>query len=113
MENNDKTKKMLELLEKMQVKKDEDKDLIEEIKEHLKNNEIPLAMKKLQVIKNRQEKAKKTKKSKNVQFLGNKKNNTVDEVSSEEVDPRFAFGDIIEEKSSDDINIDDLELPFE
>lgn len=49
----------------------------------------------------------------NVQFLGNKKNNTVDEVSSEEVDPHFAFGDIIEEKSSDDINIDDLELPFE
>lgn len=49
----------------------------------------------------------------NVQFLGNKKNNTVDEVSSEEVDPYSAFGDLIEEKSSDDINIDDLELPFE
>lgn len=49
----------------------------------------------------------------NVQFLGNKKNTTVDEVSSEEVDPYSAFGDLIEEKSSDDINIDDLELPFE
>lgn len=49
----------------------------------------------------------------NIQFLGNKKNNTVDEVSSEEVDPYSAFGDLIEEKSSDDINIDDLELPFE
>lgn len=49
----------------------------------------------------------------NVQFLGNKKNNAVDEVSSEEVDPYSAFGDLIEEKSSDDINIDDLELPFE
>ena len=79
MENNDKTKKMLELLEKMQVKKDEDKDLIEEIKEHLKNNEIPLAMKKLQVIKNRQEKAKKTKKSENVTKLTEKQKNTVRE----------------------------------
>ena len=37
----------------------------------------------------------------NIQFLGNKKNTTVDEVSSEEVDPYSAFGDLIEEKSSD------------
>ena len=86
MENNDKTKKMLELLEKMQVKKDEDKDLIEEIKEHLKNNEIPLAMKKLQVIKNRQEKAKKTKKSKNVTLLKNEED--IDFVDEEEEKPK-------------------------
>ena len=86
MENNDKTKKMLELLEKMQVKKDEDKDLIEEIKEHLKNNEIPLAMKKLQVIKNRQEKAKKTKKSENVTLLKNEED--IDFVDEEEGKPK-------------------------
>lgn len=86
MENNDKTKKMLELLEKMQVKKDEDKDLIEEIKEHLKNNEIPLAMKKLQVIKNRQEKAKKTKKSENVTLLKNEED--IDFVDEEEEKPK-------------------------
>ncbi len=86
MENNDKTKKMLELLEKMQVKKDEDKDLIEEIKEHLKNNEIPLAMKKLQVIKNRQDKAKKTKKSKNVTLLKNEED--IDFVDEEEEKPK-------------------------
>ena len=86
MENNDKTKKMLELLEKMQVKKNEDKDLIEEIKEHLKNNEIPLAMKKLQVIKNRQEKAKKTKKSKNVTLLKNEED--IDFVDEEEEKPK-------------------------
>lgn len=49
----------------------------------------------------------------NVQFLGNKKNNTIDEVSNEEVDPYSVFGDLIEEKSSDDINIDGIELPFE
>ena len=86
MENNDKTKKMLDLLEKMQVKKDEDKDLIEEIKEHLKNNEIPLAMKKLQVIKNKQEKAKKTKKSENVTLLKNEEN--IDFVDEEEEKPK-------------------------
>ena len=86
MENNDKTKKMLELLEKMQVKKDEDKDLIEEIKEHLKNNEIPLAMKKLQVIKNRQEKAKKTKKSENVTLLKNEED--IDFVDEKEEKPK-------------------------
>ena len=86
MENNDKTKKMLELLEKMQVKKDEDKDLIEEIKEHLKNNEIPLAMKKLQVIKNKQEKAKKTKKSENVTLLKNEED--IDFVDEEEEKPK-------------------------
>lgn len=86
MENNDKTKKMLELLEKMQVKKNEDKDLIEEIKEHLKNNEIPLAMKKLQVIKNRQDKAKKTKKSKNVTLLKNEED--IDFVDEEEEKPK-------------------------
>ena len=86
MENNDKTKKMLDLLEKMQVKKDEDKDLIEEIKEHLKNNEIPLAMKKLQVIKNKQEKAKKTKKSENVTLLKNEED--IDFVDEEEEKPK-------------------------
>ena len=86
MENNDKTKKMLDLLEKMQVKKDEDKELIEKIKEHLKNNEIPLAMKKLQVIKNRQEKAKKTKKSKNVTLLKNEED--IDFVDEEEEKPK-------------------------
>lgn len=86
MENNDKTKKMLDLLEKMQVKKDEDKELIEKIKEHLKNNEIPLAMKKLQVIKNRQEKAKKTKKLKNVTLLKNEED--IDFVDEEEKKPK-------------------------
>ena len=86
MENNDKTKKMLDLLEKMQVKKDEDKELIEKIKEHLKNNEIPLAMKKLQVIKNRQEKAKKTKKLKNVTLLKNEED--IDFVDEEEEKPK-------------------------
>lgn len=86
MEDNNKTQKMLDLLEKMQVKKDEDKDLIEEIKEHLKKNEIPLAMKKLQIIKNKQEKAKKSKKSKNVTLLKNEED--LDFVDEEEKKPK-------------------------
>lgn len=58
MESNDRIKKLLALLDQMQVG-EENKDLINEIKEHLKNNEIALAMKKLEIIKNRPSKPKK------------------------------------------------------
>lgn len=61
MESNDRIKKLLALLDQMQVG-EENKDLINEIKEHLKNNEIALAMKKLEIIKNRPSKPKKIKK---------------------------------------------------
>lgn len=38
---------------------------------------------------------------------------TSEKNSKEEIDPYAAFGDLIEEEQASNINIDDLEMPFE
>ena len=55
MEGNERINQLLASLEQIHVKKEEDRRLLEEIKQALANNEIAEAMEKLQIFNERQE----------------------------------------------------------
>lgn len=76
MERDNKLKKLLELLDKMETN-EEDKKILDEIKEHLLNNEIPLAMEKLETIQSKN-------KERPIIFGKNSKNEDEDDIEDEE-----------------------------